>query len=284
MYNAKVLLDSIAVRDGKATRLTTMEVTLPRIVLAEFNTHRTFSRNSASSRAIPVKKRIESVRENPFIPEAFGKNQKGMQASENLSEELDSESREIWMYACTSALVYAKKLDELGVHKQLANRLIEPFSWHTIIVSATEWDNFFALRCNKDAQPEIRKAAELMREAMAASRPEFKNPGEWHLPLIDNEQDADLGLLEKIKVSCARCARVSYLTHDGRRDVQADIDLYDRLLTSGHMSPMEHAAMVNVEDKHSVLSIQPAFVGNFRYPFIQHRKMIVGEATFNGKD
>jgi len=281
-YSAKVLLDSTTQGpEGNLVRLTTMEVTLPRIVLAEFNTHRVFSRNSASSRAIPVEKRIKMVEENPFIPEAFGKNQKGMQSSENLTDTDAELARSSWIWARDQAITAARGLAHVEVHKQFVNRLLEPFCWQTIICTATEWDNFFALRCNPQAQPEIRKAADLMRDAMWESEPTFLNQGEWHLPLIFDE-DKELSLQDKIKVSVARCARVSYLTHDGRRDVQADIDLYDRLATSGHMSPMEHAAKVHEADRHLLMYMSPAFVGNFRFPWIQHRKQLVGEDVFNG--
>lgn len=254
-YAAKVLADSVS-PDG--VRLTTLQVTFPRFVLAEFNTHRMFSRNSASSRAIPVEKRIAMIEEDPFIPEQFGKNQKGMQAHSLLEERDAAIAKDIWFVAVESAISKARGLARLGVHKQLANRLLEPFAWHTCIVTATEWSNFFALRCNPDAQPEIRKAAELMRDAMAASEPRRLEYDDWHLPLVDDENgmmpeiktfiDENAALTESetwsllCKISVARCARVSYLTHDGRRDPQADLELYERLVKSGHMSPLEHVA------------------------------------------
>ena len=176
-----------------------MEVTFPRIVLAEFNTHRVLSRNSASSRAIPVEKRIAALELDCFEPEAFGKNQKGMQASEDLRSEDDVMARMAWRKASTEAIASAKALASLGVHKQLANRLIEPFCWHTVIVTATEWDNFYALRCSPDAQPEIRKVAEMMRDVHEASRPTYLDFGEWHLPLLQDDEfvlPADLILIQ----------------------------------------------------------------------------------------
>jgi thymidylate synthase ThyX len=271
-YEAKVLADSVA----SGVRLTTMLVTMPRIVLAEFNTHRVLSRNSASSRAIPVEKRIAAVLENPFVPEAFAANQKGMQAGEALDARAQETARAFWLAASTAACELAARLAAAGVHKQWANRLIEPYCWHTVIVSATEWENFFALRCSPEAQPEIRRAAELMREAMALSAPRELEPGAWHLPLTGFDGDEHLGPQDLVRVSVARCARVSYLTHDGRRDVDADLALYDRLRASGHMSPFEHAAFVQ-----SPLFL-PGFVGNFRTPWIQHRKTLPGEAVFGG--
>jgi hypothetical protein len=264
MYEALVLADSIA---PNGTRLTTLQVTLPRIVLAEFNTHRTLSRNSASSRAIPVEKRIAAVHANPFVPEAFGANQKGMQAGDALTDQ--DETRRIWLSACYAACGRAADLAALGVHKQWANRLIEPYSWQTIIVSATEWANFYALRAHPDAQPEIRRAAEMMRDAMAASTPRLVALRGWHLPLVTDDERATTEA-DWVKVSVGRCARVSYLTHDGVRDPAADVALCDRLRTSGHMSPMEHAATPHHH---------PVMRGNF-LGWIQYRKTLPGESVF----
>lgn len=269
-YSAKVLADSINLFDD---RLTTLEVTLPRIVLAEFNTHRMFSRNSASSRAIPVSKRIAMVKENPFIPAAFGANKKGMQAGDLVDEQTNESARNSWLFARSMAVAAAQELESLNIHKQWANRLLEPFCWHTIIVSATDWDNFFALRCNEAAQPEIRTAAELMQQAINKSNPVFKGDLDWHLPLVDARDDS-LSLEEKKKVSVARCARVSYETHEGIRDPSADIQLYERLVSSGHFSPLEHVA----KPTNSAMS---SYIGNFR-GWIQHRKQIPGERVFGG--
>lgn len=268
-FAARVLADSISPR---GVRLTTLEVTLPRIVLAEFNTHRVFSRNSASSRAIPVEKRIADVEADPFVPEAFGKNQKGMQATDVLSVDEESLARGAWLNALQYAVTYAGELARVGVHKQLANRLLEPFSWHTIIVTATEWSNFYALRCNPMAQPEIRRAAELMRDAMLKSGPNHLPEGGWHLPLVRDVEHEEFQVADLVKLSAARCARVSYLTHDGRRDPQADLALYDRLASAGHMSPLEHPARA---------TNHRSFVGNF-CGWAQHRKEIAGEDVFSG--
>lgn len=297
-YAARVLCDSVTMRGHETHRLTTMEVTFPRIVLAEFNTHRMFSRNSASSRAIPVEKRISLIEADPFVPEAFGKNQKGMQASENLDVRDTDLARGAWMSACNQAIQHARTLSTLGVHKQLANRLIEPFCWHTVIVSATEWDNYFALRCHPDAQPEIRRVSELMQAAYRSSTPKVLAPGEWHLPLLQPDEfvlpenspewDEPIGFQCTLltpdmakRVSAGRCARVSYLTHDGKRDIQADIDLCERLHRSGHMSPLEHVARPITEDDiaHRGLSSYRPFVGNF-CGWLQFRKELPNEDNF----
>lgn len=253
-YNCKILADSIS---DHGHRLTTFQVTYPRIVLAEMNTHRMFSRNTASSRAIPVAKQIAKVQVNPFVPEAFGKNQKGMVAETTLDEREAIIAYDVWQDARQRAVEYAMELNELGVHKQLANRVIEPYTWTTQIITATDWDNFFNLRCAPDAQPEINKIALMMRDAYLNSDPlEFANSYGWHLPLVDPDEIVDDATMYHDpqeymdaegydfwkKVSVGRCARVSYLTHDGRRDPEADIELYDRLWKSGHLSPFEHVA------------------------------------------
>jgi thymidylate synthase ThyX len=283
-YAARVLADSVTTRGYETHRLTTIEVTFPRIVLAEFNTHRVFSRNSASSRAIPVDKRIAMIEADPFEPEAFGRNQKGMQAAEDLRSEDDVMARAEWTLARVDAVRHAKALALLGVHKQLANRLIEPFCWHTVVCTATEWENFFALRCNPDAQPEIRRAAELMRDAYEASTPERLDSGMWHMPLLPDALDlvnAGFTTEEMCRISVGRCARVSYLTHDGVRDPRADLELCDRLQRSGHMSPFEHVARPitqdDIEDR-GLPSYRP-FVGNF-CGWIQLRKLLPHEDNF----
>lgn len=242
-FDAKILKDSIS-PDG--VRLTTFEVTFPRIVLAEFNTHRQFSRNSASSRAIPVEKMLQRVREDPYIPSSWGKNQKGMQAGEELDQNTRWQAEERWRMARDAAVVNARMLLDLGVHKQLTNRLLEPFMWHTVIVTATEWSNFFHLRNNPLAHPEIQIPARMMQELYEKSETKLLGYGAWHLPLVPEFDEGDGRVDNSIdwrKVSVARCARVSYLTHDGKRDVEADLTMHDdRLLAPGHMSPFEHVA------------------------------------------
>lgn len=282
MYTAKVLSDSVA----NGTRLTTLEVTMPRIILAEFNTHRVFSRNSASSRAIPVERRITQIRENPFVPSAFTKNQRGMQAEENVGLDEQRWAAWEWAQACDVALHHAERLAKLGVHKQHANRLLEPFSWTTVICSSTEWDNYWALRISEHAQPEIRVVSENMKAAMDLSVPQELVAGEWHLPLVQDDEKFGLPIDKLIKLSVARCARVSYLTHDGVRDWDADLALYDRLVSAGHMSPLEHAAVVGEKTingwGYSLLQYEGPFIGNYKAPWIQHRKMVPNEEVFRG--
>jgi thymidylate synthase ThyX len=238
---ATVIADSV---NDKGDRLTTVEATMHRFVLAEFNTHRVFSRNSASSRAIPVSKQIEKISNDPAMPIEYGSNQKGMQAGVPLDSMNSSQADYMWLKARNSAVESAERLSlELGVHKQIANRILEPWMWHTVILTATEFDSFFSQRCSELAQPEIRVVATEIRDAMASSVPEHLNAGEWHLPYIQPDE-VDLPVEDKKKISAARCARVSYMTHDGVRDISEDINLYNRLVDADppHFSPLEHVA------------------------------------------
>ena len=280
-YDAKVLADSLS---PAGVRLTTIEVTFPRFILAEFNTHRMFSRNGASSRAIPVEKRIAMVQSNPFVPESFGKNQKGMRARETIADADAALARNVWMTAAAAACSQAAELSRLEVHKQLANRLLEPFCWHTAIVTATEWENFWALRSSPMAQPEIFKAATLMKAVFDASEPHPVDYGDWHLPLCPDAHDLSVDGYPLEKISAARCARVSYLTHDGKRDPDADLTLFDRLASSGHLSPLEHVATPVGWKNNEGSRVAPgweasAFIGNFR-GWQQLRKLYPHEDNF----
>jgi thymidylate synthase ThyX len=200
------------------------------------------SRNSASSRAVPTNRMIERVLSDPAMPLEWGVNKPGMSASDALTPEQAEEAKAEWLHARDSAVEHVRALQKFNVHKQVINRVLEPFMWHTVIVTATEWDNFFTLRCAPNAQPEIRAAALAMRAALDGSTPRPVARGEWHLPLI---QDDERSLpIEKLKrVSAARCARVSYLTHDGARDIEKDVELCDRLWSDRHLSPFEHVAI-----------------------------------------
>jgi thymidylate synthase ThyX len=237
-YSARVLLDSVS---PAGVRLTTLEVTFPRFVLAEFNTHRMFSRNSASSRAVPTSKLLERVETDPVLPLEWGRNKAGMSADDLLSPEEESQARHVWLSARDGAVARARELVELKVHKQELNRVLEPFLWHTVIVTATEWENFFALRCAPTAQPEIRAAAVRMRDALAAGTPAPVALGAWHVPLVQHDE-RQLPLDLQKKISAARCARVSYLTHEGKREIEKDVALYERLRHDRHLSPFEHVA------------------------------------------
>ena len=235
--------------------IATLELNMPRFLLAQFNTHRIFSRNAASSRAIPVQKMIDKVRADPFTPRKWGTAQKGMVAGAELSEEARIRALDAWESARDAALFHADRLCRLNVAKEVVNRLLEPFSWVKVLVTATDWDNFFNLRLSHDAQPEMQELAQCMRNALQCSSPRRLKYGEWHLPFGDhvpNPASDDEALL----VCAARCARISYETHDGHFSVLADLALADRLLEDGHLSPFEHCA--------SATSLRDVYHANLR--------------------
>ncbi|MEO6991558.1 MAG: FAD-dependent thymidylate synthase [Candidatus Baltobacteraceae bacterium] len=242
-FSARVLLDSTS---PAGARLVTMELRYPRFIHSEVMTHRVFSRNSASSRAVPIKKMIATVREHPAMPIFWGRNQSGMAAREEIEPDVRALAEREWRSALESAIATAEKLSDsdVNLHKQLVNRILEPFAWMTTIVTATEWANFFTQRCHPDAQPELAHLAALMLAEFRGSRSQAVPSGDWHLPLIQSDEGG-LILEDRKKISVARCARVSYLTHDGRRDPARDLDLYEKLLgggANGHWSPFEHVA------------------------------------------
>ena len=239
--SARVVADSIS-RDGR--RLTTFVLTYPRFVHAEFMTHRMFSRNAASSRAIPAKKIRRSVVMDPALPVFWGRNQAGMSADEELTG---------WRLAVAKFLIFGVAmrgmlfinwcLEKLGLHKQIANRYLEPWFNITVVVSATNWGNFYHLRNHAKAQPEIRELAQAMLEAQNASIPRMLGDGQWHLPFVEDYELKELGIEKALQVSVARCARVSYLNHDGRRSTfEEDLKLFQRLVAEEpkHASPAEH--------------------------------------------
>lgn len=318
-YAATIVSDS----SHQGARITTMLVTLPRQVLSELNTHRVFSRNSASSRAIPVTRQLTALMEHPFIPRFVGRNQPGMQSGEELTpqqyQEFRTETlrqrdrailgtfdqllgrdltrRTLGADAYASIYLNGFQGDEFAtllslyddlkndpsipnIHKETANRTLEPWMWHTVLITSTQWNNFFALRNHEAADPKIRDAAKLMCEAYDASEPTELNPGQWHLPFIGSDDlDAVKSADELIMVSAGRCARLSYLTHDGKRDITKDVALAERLMEAGHMSPFEHQATPNPEGRTLHLDLEDSSLfggqsGNLGEPWAQFRKFI----------
>ena len=293
---AKIILDSIS-PDG--IRLVTMICNLHRFILAELNTHRALSKSSASSRAIPIQKQIDRVVENAALPLYWGANQKGMQAAQELEGETLLTAQAIWNMAKGQAALNAAKLEVCNLHKQLSNRLLEPFMWHTVIITGTEWDNFFHQRCSPMAQPEMKALADCMQMVYYKSEPKEIAYEDWHLPYIENEDWLALPsvidravIVENITpenpngnalearakavpfmkgVSTARCARVSYLQHDGKRDMLKDWEMYcDKLLAGGHWTPFEHIATPVVPEEY-LTQAKDVWLGNFR-GWKQHRK------------
>jgi len=269
-YSADIIADSVS---DNGDRITTVIIEIPRMVWSEFLTHRDKSRNSASTRAIPTERQVMGVLDAPFVPDQWGINQPGMQPG----EALDAEQAEIavtdWLRARDHAVIgavalmggtknvrdeqlrerlielrerynYGPEVDAVAqaIHKQYAGRLLEPFMWHRAIVTATEWENFFALRDNPLAQHEIQVIAHMIRMAYEQSQPRLLRQGEWHLPFI-RDYERNLPFAQLIKMVVARCARISYSNYgSGEPDPEKDVALYDMLLHDGHMSPFEHVA------------------------------------------
>lgn len=261
MIHAKVIADSIS---DTGDRLTTLQLIYPRFIHAELMTHRVFSRNASSSRAIPVKKMIDMVRNNPAMPIHWGQNQPGMQAAAELNVPQKYVAQVRWREAALAAARIAEEMMELGLHKQVANRILEPFQHIQVVLTATEFDNWNELRAHPDAQPEIHQLALDIGAVMEASTPKLLEHGEWHLPYVTEDtlldirrylsakgrsdleawNDDDVIELAR-KVSAARCCRVSYLKHDGTAaSIADDLDLCDKLAGARpiHASPFEHQA------------------------------------------
>jgi len=305
---ARILLDSV---NPLGNRITTWVLKFPRFILPEFNTHRAFSRNASSSRAIPVSKMLEAVKTNPAMPVYWGKNQSGMQAAEELdnitasikeyyNEPLNGGSaydsvryitpraaaEKEWLAARDNAVKSVEAMSAIGLHKQIANRLLEPWMHITVLATATEHENFFALRAHKDAQPEFQELAYKMLDLYQSNHPTKLKEGEWHIPFGDQIDpikvyDAvsgscgDFKLYQEacIKIATARAARISYLSFEGKDDYDADIKLASRLAESGHWSPFEHCAEAQAKD-HAI--------GNFR-GWKQYRKTFSGENRRDGR-
>lgn len=319
---AKIIEDSIS---EAGIRLTTMQLRYPRWIHAEGRTHRqisldeeldgveygtgvvttpslmadpNLSRNASSSRAIPVERLIQDVLDDPAVPMYWGANQRGMQAGGECTNPVDipdfgagltsTYSREdAWPEARDHAILVAQGFAEAGYHKQIVNRLIEPFSHINVVVTATEWTNFFALRIHKDAEPHINLLATRMRDAMNASTPKILRRGEWHLPYVLHVEIDAFGGREDPSgdlrlISVARNARLSYLTHDGKPPaIMQDLDLARRLIGSVplHASPAEHQAMPDrwiLADGPSPAWENQTLHGNFR-GWVQYRKTLPGE-------
>ena len=341
--NAKIVADSI---NAEGKRITSFILTYPRFIHSELMTHRVFSRNSASSRAIPFNKMIEMVESDPFIPIAWQSKHTGMQGTDYLDG--DSEQQLLinkWLEARDLAVQQAKLLDYNNVTKQLCNRILEPFMWHTVLVTATEFENFFNLRCPKygegefkskkdviresklagmpsdyysrfevvdwlkhnysQAEIHIQALAEAMWDAINESEPKQLKPGEWHIPFGDSFDENELtkilnrihpiqpAWLEwqinqindlKIKIATARCARLSYMTFEGKIDYEKDIALHDQLLSAKHASPFEHCCRALTEEEYNTLGkmilhpengyvFENGWVDNFK-GFISYRRIL----------
>lgn len=291
-----------------APNIATFELEYPRFIHSELMTHRTFSRNAMSSRAVPIGKMIEQVRTNPAMPIHWGANQAGMQADVECSNLIDLGAAGVeftmenaWRFSAKTASDYAERMSEAGYHKQVVNRILEPYQRMKTIVTSTEWDNFFELRCHKDAQPEIRVLATMMQHALEMNDPEPLFYSEWHTPYVNGVTCQDTGIRyyflgkpfdsdeitkeDALKVSASCCAQVSYRLLDN--SLEKALMVYDRLVNSRpiHASPFEHQARVPESNNcafkndldngftHYDLSGN-AWSGNFR-GWVQYRQLLI---------
>ena len=240
MINAKIVADSIS-KAGK--RITTFELEYPRYIHSEMMTHRALSKNSASSRAIPLKTMLSLVWNNMAMPFHWGQNQSGMQAKTELSGWKRKAAELIWIASGRTSCVFAWLFDKIGLHKQVANRILEPWSHIKIVVTGTDWDNFFHLRNHPDAQPDIHELARIMYDFYQMHIPRVLSKGEWHLPYVDNNWISQgMTLDDAKKLSASLCAQVSYRKFD--ESIEKALSIYDRLVNSTpvHASPFEHQA------------------------------------------
>jgi len=289
----------------------TIRLRYPRIIHGEIMTHRVFSRNARSSRAVPVKTMLNEVRNTPFVPWHWGKNQKGMQASEECNEVVslpdvafsekteqlewvvnDHTSSEAWLKAADIAIITAEAFMNSGYHKQIPNRLIEPFSWIDTLITSTEWDNFLWLRDHPDAEPHLQDLARLVKQAIDDAKVWDLKPGEWHLPYLTTqyvfpfEHEYNDGQTPHhvmlCKISAARCARISYKPFDGNASLSRELERYDSLVTADrvHASPLEHQATPDTHDDDWGWD-SPHLHGNLT-GYIQFRKTIPNEAKMDG--
>lgn len=275
--SALVVADSVGF---KAPRITSLLLRYPLVIHAELMTHRVFSRNAASSRAIPFKKMIKSVRDDPFVPIVWTANEPGMQGYTELTGGRLQSAKWAWMQALNQACHWATVMDDAGAHKQIVNRLFAPFAHITVLVTSTQWTNWDALRDHPKAEPHICMLAQKMRQARQGSEPKQLGFGEWHLPFVGEEdwrrayeKGRDTALDRMRRLSVARCASTSYKTVDGfdMNDERAD-KIYTDLLgdTPIHASPAEHQAMPDDDKK-----MRHAW-GNFE-GWVQYRKLLPGE-------
>jgi thymidylate synthase ThyX len=267
---AKIIADSI---NERGTRVTTFELEYPRIIHSELMTHRVFSRNAASSRAIPVKTMIDLIEANPAMPSQWGKNQPGMQAKEELDSVSKESVKQLWLHACSDAVAHARVMNDVGAHKQVINRITEPYQHMKVVLTATNYANWFYLRDHVDADPTIAELAAKMKYEYDYNEPYWLEEGAWHLPYVRtqkangtfpqrywdelgtqrywDELGNQITLEQALMISVSSCAQVSYRKSDGSLE-KAEV-VYKRLIESKptHASPTEHQCQV-FESKDSV--------------------------------
>lgn len=311
----KIIRDSIS-PSGK--RIVTFHAHYPRIIHGEVMTHRVFSRNARSSRAVPVKTIIQEVLTKPYIPWHWGKNQKGMQATEECNESvfitkpgamlkdgvpqvfenrIAVKREAAWIWGRDQALALATAFMNSHYHKQIINRILEPYSWIDTLITTTDLSNFYHLRDHEDAEPHFHDLAKLVRHSVDQSVPVRLNEGDWHLPFItaedfvpayehsDKTEQSLLSILQKLSV--ARCARISYSPFDGNASIEKEIERYELLVGSEplHASPAEHQAYADFNigsSENGDVWKNPQLSGNLGPGFVQYRKTLPNEC-FHGK-
>jgi thymidylate synthase ThyX len=277
MISTKILADSIS---PAGHRITTWELTYPRYIHSEIMTHRMLAKNAASSRAIPIAKMIDAVLTNPAHFEQYGDANKGMSAQTEMSEERKAQFLEDWLRTGQQCAHFANLWKDAAA-KQMVNRALEPWMHMTIICTGTEWDNFFSLRAHKDAQPEFQVLAFRMLDRYLKAVPVKREYGEWHLPMVTDQERNENAVYACQQLSVARCARISYTTHDRIKQLEEDLALHNRLLESGHMSPFEHQAVA--ENKfmgREIGPVNPLYCGCFK-GWKPYRKFLPNENRTN---
>jgi hypothetical protein len=299
---AKVICDSVS---PEGVRLTTLHCRYPRMVHGEVMTHRAFSRNGRSSRAVPV---LTLLQEEPYLPE-FLTNKSGMVGGEPLTGEALEEANALWLGLAAETKRVVGRLNELKVHKQHANRPLEWFGYIDVLITSTDWSNWNALRDEDGAQPEIIQLAKRIKSAMRRSKPDRLMPGDWHLPYIEDKDynavdemfgDACMGCIFNSdyctckeetakafevlkKISVARCARLTIKPFDGDGSIEKELKRYNLLMVSKpvHASPAEHIAtpdeLVNPAVEEWKFGHEH---GNF-YGWRQFRKMIPSNTIYD---
>lgn len=281
------------------SRITTMVLEYPRIIHSELMTHRVFSRNASSSRAIPVSKAIEQVQNNPAMPVRFGKNQAGMQDAGEYEQ--SNAVKSLWVESAKSACSFASVMNDMKAHKQVINRILEPYQFIRVCVTSTNWNNWFNLRNHPDADPTIHALAKTMLNAYHGIPAKVLRPGQWHIPFVEevtndysqkfyDDKGVILTLEEALKISSSCAAQTSYRKLDSSLDKAEDI--YKKLIESKpcHASPVEHQAMAiatvdNPMDYFKVKGVThidrngTPWSGNF-HGFVQNRQLIPDNAVY----
>lgn len=300
LVSAEIIADSY--NPDFKSRITTMIIEYPRIILAEINTHRTFSRSSSSSRAIPVKKMLEHIENSPAMPLRFGENQRGMQDKGTDSSNAEA-AKELWIASAKSAASFASVMDSMGIHKQVCNRIVEPYQTMRTCITATCWNNFFNLRFHQDADPTLYALAQVMKEAMLESTPDVLSHWQWHMPFVDGHFDEDgeqfftdeegniISEEEALKISASCSAQTSFRLSD--TSLEKAESIYKKLIESkpAHASPLEHQAKAipfnGIEDARDYFNFEGVthidrngipWSGNY-FGWIQHRQLIPENAV-----